>query len=74
MFASMGKTKFRGDVVERKDEESVRGELMMGLDAGTRVAGYCHEEQHGGGARELVLKCVPKTYPKPLCSVPHFSS
>ena len=66
---------FWKDVVGRKIESLGGGELMMGLDAGTRVAGYCHVRKHDDGQRNRSLtvnsslRLIPNPLPSVLCLV-----
>ena len=63
---------FWKDVVGRKMESLGGGELLMGLDAGPRVAGYCHarKQDNGRGDRSLTvssLRLIPNL--SPVCFV-----
>ena len=62
---------FWKDVVGRKIESLGGGELLMGLDAGTRVAGYYHVGKHddGRGNRSLTVNTSLGLIPNPFPSV-----
>ena len=67
---------FWEDVVGPKMESRGGGELLMGLDAGPRAAGYRHGAKTWRWAKEPILNCefIPKTYLKPPFPCALFSS
>ena len=64
------------DVVGPKMESRGGGELLMGLDAGPRAAGYRHGAKTWRWAKEPILNCefIPKTYLKPPSQCALFSN